>query len=89
MTCDELYAILCDYAGGELLIEQRQTVEVHIAGCARCGVFVQTYMHTVRVARALPKCGTLPPDLEARLRAAIEPELATGPKPTESAEPPK
>ena len=75
MTCDELLAVLCDYASGELVVEIRRTVEVHIAGCERCGVIVHSYQHTVRVARAMPRCGALPPGVEARLRAAIEPEL--------------
>jgi len=75
MTCDELLALLCDYANGELVVESRETVEFHISGCERCGVIVHSYSHTVRVARALPKCGSLPPAFEARLRAAIEPEL--------------
>ena len=75
MTCDELLAVLLEYVGGELVIEHRETVEVHIAGCERCGIIVHSYTHTVRVAKALPKCGSLPPEVEARLRAVIEPEL--------------
>ena len=75
MTCDELLAVLLEYVGGELVIEHRETVEVHIAGCERCHIIVHSYRHTVRVAKALPKCGSLPPEVEARLRAIIEPEL--------------
>ena len=75
MTCEELLNCLCDYVGGELIVEHRETVEVHIAGCERCGVIVHSYTHTVRVARAMPKCGPLPPDVEARLRSVIEPEM--------------
>jgi anti-sigma factor RsiW len=75
MTCDELLGFLHDYVGGDLVVECRETLEVHVKGCERCGVIIQTYRHTVAVARALPKCGPLPPAVEARLRAAIEPEL--------------
>jgi anti-sigma factor RsiW len=78
MTCEELLEMLCDYVAGELVVEHRETVEVHIAGCPRCGVFIESYRHTVRVARALPKCGSLPPAFEARLRALLEPELKEG-----------
>ena len=78
MTCEELLGFLHDYVGGDLVIECRETVEIHIAGCERCGVIVHSYTHTVRVARALPKCDTLPAAVEARLRAAIEPELTRG-----------
>lgn len=75
MTCRELLRLLYEYVGGELIAEQRQTVEIHVAGCAHCQVVVQTYRHTVRLARQLPRCPPLPPDVEARLRRALGPEL--------------
>jgi anti-sigma factor RsiW len=78
MTCEELLGFLHDYVGGDLVIECRETVEIHIAECERCGVIVHSYRHTIAVARALPRCNTLPPAVEARLRAAIEPELTHG-----------
>jgi anti-sigma factor RsiW len=76
MTCNELLELLVDYLGGELVAEHHETVTVHISGCARCASYVATYEHTVRIARALPKGGPLPPAFEARLRQALEPELA-------------
>ena len=75
MTCEELIQLLQDYVGEDVVVDCRETIEVHISGCERCGILVQTYRHTVALARALPKCGPLPPAVEARLRAAIEPEL--------------
>ncbi len=75
MNCDELVAQLVDFLGGELVIEHRETIELHIRGCPKCEAYVATYTHTVRVARVLPKCGALPPAFEARLRKALEPEL--------------
>jgi anti-sigma factor RsiW len=75
MTCDELVAALVDFLGGELVVEVRETFEVHIRGCARCEAYVATYTHTMRLTRALPRCGALPPDVEARLRKALESEL--------------
>ncbi len=75
MTCEELHDLLHDFVGNELVVESRTTVEVHIAGCSHCGVLVHSYIHTVRVARALGKCGTLPAAFEAKLRAMLEPEL--------------
>ncbi|MBP3958468.1 hypothetical protein J8F10_24740 [Gemmata sp. G18] len=77
MTCTELAALLVDYLGGELVVEHHETVTVHISGCKKCEVFVATYRHTVSVARALPKCGALPPAFEARLRAALGDTLGT------------
>lgn len=74
MTCAELMDSLLDYLGEEMVVEVRETFRIHIEGCPKCGVYVATYTHTVRVSRVLPKCG-LPPAFEARLRAALEPEL--------------
>jgi hypothetical protein len=75
MTCAELMDALVDYLSEELVVEVRETFRLHIDGCAKCGSYVATYTHTVKVTRALPKCGSLPPEVEARLRKAIEPEL--------------
>ena len=75
MSCNDLMARLVDFLGGELVVEHRETVEVHIRGCPKCEAYVATYSHTVKVVRALPKCGTLPPAFEARLRKLLEPEL--------------
>jgi hypothetical protein len=75
MTCEDLMAALVDYLGDELVVEHRETFRLHIEGCAKCGPYVATYTHTVKVSRALPKCGPLPPAFEARLRKALEPEL--------------
>lgn len=75
MTCQELLDLLNDYIGEELVVEQRQTVEFHMTGCKDCTIRVETYRHTVRLARALPRCDRLPPTVEERLRRALEKEL--------------
>ena len=75
MTCAELMDALVDYLGEELVIERRETFKLHIDGCPKCGPYVATYTHTIKITRALPKCGSLPPEVEARLRKAIEPAL--------------
>jgi hypothetical protein len=75
MTCAELMDALVDYLGEELVVERRETFKLHIDGCPKCGPYVATYTHTVKVTRALPKCGSLPPEVEARLRKVLEPEL--------------
>jgi predicted anti-sigma-YlaC factor YlaD len=81
MNCQELRDLLTDYETGDLVIEQRQVIEIHLNGCQSCGVLVETYRCTIRLARALPKRGQLPPSLEARLRQALEPHLdVTGDK---------
>ena len=78
MTCDELMAALVDYLGKELVVEHRETFEVHVRGCPKCESYVATYTHTVKLSRVLPKCGSLPPAVEARLRKVVEPELSKG-----------
>ena len=75
MNCDELLELLLDYVGGELVVEQRQTVEIHISGCPNCTIRIETYRQTVTLARALPRCDRLPPAVEERLRKALESEL--------------
>ncbi len=75
MTCEELMAVLADYVGGELVVEHHATVKIHIDGCAKCGSYVATYTHTIRISRALPKCGQLSAAFEAKLRAALAEHL--------------
>jgi hypothetical protein len=80
MTCAELMDALVDYLGEELVVERKETFKLHLDGCAKCGSYVATYTHTIKVTRALPKCGALPPAVEARLRKALEAELGAGAK---------
>ncbi len=75
MNCQQLLQVLLDYVSRELVVEQCETVEIHIRSCERCSILVTSYKHTVRIAKALPKCGQLPPTLEARLRQAMAAHL--------------
>jgi anti-sigma factor RsiW len=75
VSCKELLEILNDYLDGELVVEQRQTIEFHMTGCKDCTIRVETYRQTVRLAKALPRCDSLPPAVEERLRKVLEPEL--------------
>jgi len=75
MNCAELLEFLVDYLSGELVVEHRETFELHVRGCPKCEAYIATYTHTVRLVRALPICGALPAAFEARLRKLIEPEL--------------
>lgn len=75
LTCAEFRELMGDHAGGELLVEVRDVFEVHRTGCPDCGFYLESYTHTVKVTRLLPRCGPLPPAVEARLRAAIGMQL--------------
>ncbi len=75
MTCAELMDALVDYLAQELVIEYRETFDLHLRGCVKCESYVATYTHTVRITRALPKCGKqLSAEFEARFRKALEEE---------------
>jgi len=75
MNCQELLDLLADYIGGDLVVEKHQTVEIHLTGCTRCGILVESYRHTIFIARALPKCQRLPTDVEERLRRLLAPHF--------------
>lgn len=71
LTCDELRELLYDHHEGELVVEKHDYFQAHLVTCAHCVHYVESYTHTVRVVRKLPRCG-LPNDVEARLRAALK-----------------
>ncbi|HZU36253.1 MAG TPA: zf-HC2 domain-containing protein [Gemmataceae bacterium] len=70
MTCRELIQLLIDFVSGELPPEHQALVQQHLQTCPPCVAYLQTYQHTIRLARQLP-CQPLPPDLDRRLRAAL------------------
>jgi anti-sigma factor RsiW len=72
ITCDDLIALLYDFIEGEMVAEVRETFEVHITGCSHCGLYVESYRHTVRLTRALPRCGPLPMSFAAKLQTLLE-----------------
>jgi anti-sigma factor RsiW len=78
MTCRELHDLLADYLSGDLVVEQHRTVEVHLGTCKSCVTLVETCRYTIKLARALPKCDRLPPDVEQRLREGLKQRLAGG-----------
>jgi hypothetical protein len=75
MTCEEFRELLCDHLCNELLTEVRERFEYHRSGCEHCGNFFESYSYTVKVTRQLPRCGPLPPSLEAKLRECLKNEL--------------
>jgi len=57
LTCEELTELIYDYESGELVEERRELFHVHIAGCPRCTIYVDSYRHTVRMTKRLPRSG--------------------------------
>lgn len=74
LTCDALRELLYDHHAEELVVEVHEQFEAHLVICANCLHFVESYRHTVKVVRRLPRCG-LPESVEARLRAALREHL--------------
>lgn len=74
LTCRQLRELLYEHHAGELAIEHRVSFESHLASCKDCTYYVESYTHTVRIARKLPQSG-LPADAESRLRAALRDHL--------------
>ena len=74
MNCSELRTAILDYLGEELVVEHRETFEVHLRTCDHCTFYLESYRHTVTLTRKMA-CGPLPPAFEARLRAALKDHL--------------
>ena len=74
LTCAELRDLLGDHVAGELVTEKQESFELHIKSCQDCGYYVESYTHTVKVVKKLPKC-SLPAATEAKLRAALKEHL--------------
>ena len=72
LTCAEMIEWLYEFFEGELVEERLESFQIHIAGCSQCGNYVQTYQHTVRMTRSLPRCGPLPTAFAAKLQAMLE-----------------
>jgi anti-sigma factor RsiW len=77
MTCREFAAILIDFVADELPEDARRRIEQHLQECPPCVTYIETYQLTIRWTRQLP-CDGLSPDLERRLRAAVEQALSEG-----------
>jgi anti-sigma factor RsiW len=74
LTCDGIREHLLDHCAGELVVEIRESFEAHLGICENCLHYVESYRHTVKVMRALPRC-ELPAAVEERLRARLREHL--------------
>lgn len=71
ITCTQIEEWLMDFCSGELSAEYCQQIRVHLECCPPCLTLVESYQVTIKVGRQLPQ-RTMPPTLEARLKAALE-----------------
>jgi hypothetical protein len=79
LTCDELRELIGAHLDGDLVVDKQESFHLHLKGCRDCGYYLESYTHTVKVVRKLPKCGPLPPAVEAKLREALKDHLGGRP----------
>jgi hypothetical protein len=72
-----LRELIADHLDGELVVEKQESFQLHLKGCENCGFYLESYTHTVKVVKRLPRCGPLPATVEAKLRAALKDHLGS------------
>jgi anti-sigma factor RsiW len=70
IACISGVELLMDYLEGVLPADLHAALEAHVAGCALCAAFVESYRATPRIMRDATAM-TLPADIEASLRAFL------------------
>lgn len=71
MDCRDLNEHIELYVDGELAASERIEVEAHCASCAGCNETLRGRREFKRKLRNLSTASTMPPEMRARLRAAI------------------
>jgi anti-sigma factor RsiW len=77
LVCASGVELLMDYLEGELSAELRAAIESHVAGCARCAAFLDTYRATPEILKRAT-AASLPPDLAAELMRSVRERFAEG-----------
>lgn len=78
-ACLEVFARLSEYIDGELDSADCAHIEEHIADCPPCIDFLRSLKQCVQASHAIEgkaDCLPVPPELEARLKAAWQNALA-------------
>ena len=70
-TCEQVFQRLNDYLDHELTHREIELVEEHLATCAACASEYRFEGQLLESLRAKLTNPTLPPDLAARIRAAL------------------
>jgi anti-sigma factor RsiW len=66
VTCEQATALLLDYVSDTLDPPTALILERHLARCADCVAFLQTYRETIRATRTL-RYDDMPEELQNRL----------------------
>lgn len=73
MTCRDVHALLSDFRTGGLPRETREAFVRHLAGCASCGAYVDSYERTIALAKSAgdDRGASAPRALEEAILAAL------------------
>ena len=71
IACLSGVELLMDYLEGVLPADVNAALEAHVAGCARCAAFVESYRATPRILREAT-AATLPAHVEASLKDFVQ-----------------
>lgn len=81
LTCREMVNLLADYLDGTLDAETARALERHLAGCADCTAFLQTYKDTTHLLRQVDREAEIPEELRDRLKGFLRQRLSERPLP--------
>jgi hypothetical protein len=70
LSCQQIFALLCEYLDAELPAELCQTLSGHIEGCAPCVAFVNSLRQSVELCRKFEP-ETLPPPIAEEVRTKL------------------
>ena len=76
LTCKQFLTELTDFLDEKTTSEIRGKLERHITECPNCWVICDTTKKTIQVYKGMESC-TIPPDVHARLMAAVERKMAS------------
>jgi anti-sigma factor RsiW len=67
IACVSGVDLLMDYLEGALAADVRAALDAHVAGCARCVAFIESYRATPRILKQVTST-SLPADVQRSLR---------------------
>lgn len=74
LKCRDITNLLLDYLEGALDPSVRQQLDTHLADCPGCVAFINTYRHTINLARGL-RCEDIPAELQRKLGSFLRAKL--------------
>ena len=78
LKCRDVGQLLHDYVEKLLQPSIQQALEAHLADCAGCLAFINTYKQTTHLSHGL-RPAEMPPELQQKLRSFIKTKLSSRP----------